>query len=350
MIKNIKNSILSIGSRLDGPEFIKEYLDQSQTIDGLETLKCDITDENILQQIDQDIMYIKYGDVGEKNVAFELKNSFIPMYVLHDVYLEYKDLTCQLDYVLITNKFICILETKKLNGDIEIRNNGDFVRTFKNRKGKILKKEGMYSPISQNERHVEILQRILLENKLIKRMPIYSLVVLANPKSIVNSKFAPKTLKNQIVKADQLKKRLATMIAKEKDVNVPILTMKEIADGILDLHQVKENTFVNKYKKHANDTRVDATTVHNEDVADFVGKKVFNYRSDDAIRTALKAFRLERSREDKIKAYYIFNNAQMEEIIALKPSCKNDLMSLKGFGAVKIEKYGGDILRCIIKN
>jgi hypothetical protein len=53
-------------------------------------------------------------------VYFELKNSFIPMLCLHDIRLEYNDYIAQFDFILITCKFIYVLETKKLNGDIEI--------------------------------------------------------------------------------------------------------------------------------------------------------------------------------------------------------------------------------------
>jgi len=72
------------------------------------------------------------------------------MLCLHDIRLEYQDYVAQLDFVIITNKFIYVLETKKLNGDIEITPDGDFIRTIRNNDGRFIKKEGMYSPISQN--------------------------------------------------------------------------------------------------------------------------------------------------------------------------------------------------------
>ena len=37
----------------------------------------------------------------------------------------------------------------------------------------------------------------------------------------------------------------------------------------------------------------------------------------------------------------------MEQIIKLKPRTKEDLISIKGFGPVKIEKYGQDIVDII---
>ena len=162
MFKSLKQSVLSIGKKLDGPEFYKDFEDQSEVIEKLEMMLPSIKDERIVANIQNEIAMIKAGDYGEKNVAYELKNSFIPMICMHNVTLTYKDLKAQMDFVLITNQYICILETKQLNGNIEINNKGEFIRSIKDSRGKTIKKEGMYSPISQNTRHVEVLKRILL--------------------------------------------------------------------------------------------------------------------------------------------------------------------------------------------
>ena len=62
----------------------------------------------------------------------------------------------------------------------------------------------MYSPISQNERHINILREILVKQGLIKHYPIKSLVVIANPKTIVNKLKCPRTMQNNICKYDQI--------------------------------------------------------------------------------------------------------------------------------------------------
>lgn len=61
----------------------------------------------------------------------------------------------------------------------------------------------------------------------------------------------------------------------------------------------------------------------------------------------MKAYRLEKSREEKIKPYYIFNNSQLDDLLAKMPVSKQDLQSVSGFGPVKAEKYGDDILNII---
>jgi len=336
MIRNLKNSIKSIGVKLDTPVFLKAYESQDTVISELEHLKIGIDDEKILKSIDRDIKLIKYGDQGEKQVAFELVNSYIPMYCLHNITLKHNGLKAQFDYILITSKYIVVLETKTLNGNIEIRNNGDFIRSVKSYKGKTLKKEGMYSPISQNERHIELLEKFLKHHKIIKYAPIHSLVVMANPKSILNYKYAPKTIKNQVVKYDQLKNKLKELNEKTNEVNMAIITMKEIGEFILYNSEKAENTFTNKYEQY----KYDVLQSSNE-VIDKISK---SKRNSEQLEKELKAFRLENSRSEGIKPYYIFNNAQMEEMIKAYPRTKDELIALKGFGPVKFDKYGKAIL------
>lgn len=60
------------------------------------------TPNEVKEQIEQDINMLSYGISGEDNVAFELKNSFIPMVVLHDLHFEYEEVTAQIDYLIIT--------------------------------------------------------------------------------------------------------------------------------------------------------------------------------------------------------------------------------------------------------
>ncbi len=80
-----------------------------------------------------------------------------------DLHYEFEGLTAQIDYLIITRKRIFVVECKNLFGNIEINNSGDFIRTMEfNRK---YKKEGIYSPITQNKRHLDLLKQIRRESK-----------------------------------------------------------------------------------------------------------------------------------------------------------------------------------------
>ena len=68
---------------------------------------------------------------------------------------------------------------------------------------------------------------------------------------------------------------------------------------------------------------------------------------EDKLRGALREYRLNKSKEDNIKPYMVFNNETMECIINNRPKTREDILSIRGFGVVKCEKYGDDILAII---
>lgn len=112
------------------PIFLKESSNAEVQIEKLKLIEPLLTTEG-QSIIKQDIKNLEYGIAGEKNIAFELKNSHIPMYILHDIYLEDGDLSAQIDYLVFTRKICFVIECKNLYGDVEINNRGDFVRTTK---------------------------------------------------------------------------------------------------------------------------------------------------------------------------------------------------------------------------
>ena len=72
-----------------------------------------------------------------------------------------------------------------------------------------------------------------------------------------------------------------------------------------------------------------------------------NELRNDELIAILKKFRLETSREEKIKPFYVFNDAQMNELIEKRPRTKEELLSVSGFGPVKVEKYGEQLIKLL---
>jgi ATP-dependent DNA helicase RecQ len=65
---------------------------------------------------------------------------------------------------------------------------------------------------------------------------------------------------------------------------------------------------------------------------------------DEGLVMRLRSWRLERSREDAVPAYVVFPDATLRELAALRPQTKDELAGVKGFGPVKVERYGEDLL------
>jgi hypothetical protein len=133
---SLLNKLFGQKRTVQSPTFVKDFTKENHQLLALSELFNKIVEGDQKDNIERDIKLLKYGIDGENNVYFELKNSFLPVLCLHDVRLEYEDYVAQLDFVAISNKFTCILETKKLSGNISIDSDGNFVRTLKNKFGK----------------------------------------------------------------------------------------------------------------------------------------------------------------------------------------------------------------------
>lgn len=346
-----------------GTVFLKETSDAKEYIEKMENLK-ESASEGIRKKIERQISYAKIGEAGENNIAFQLKSSGIDMYVLHDIFLTIDDIPAQIDYLVITRKHIYVIECKNLYGNIEIDNKGTFIRHFQ-MNGKWVN-EGMDSPITQNERHLLVLKELRKRNKgssLLKKLfetdydKCYkSIVVLANPKTILNDRYAKKEVKEKVIRADQLIAYIKNTDGAEQNYKMSESAMYDLACFYLNNNQPKTTDYSLKYAEmvqkveeektyheasKAKPARETAPETHLQDQT--AEKSAPEHDMDDLIKR-LKAFRLAQSRSENKKPYMIFNDAQMMDLIQKNPKNKEELQQVSGFGPVKAEKYGDAII------
>lgn len=263
------------------------YKGSNKAVEELEQVQ-EYLKEHSDKDLEKKARLIQYGIDGEKNILFELKNSHFPMYVLHDVYMVDHDLSAQIDYIIITPSMVYFIECKNLIGTIMIDAMGNFTREY-TYNGKIIK-EGIYSPITQSQRHLDLYKSLRAKRQGTVMKFIYdktfsnnfkSLVVLANPKSILKSRYAPKEIKDKVIKADQLidyiKRHEQSAFRNQKD-------MIELADIFLSYHQDKE---IQPIQKEDN-------SVIEE--------------NNDSLIEQLKKNRLTKAKEKNLPPYYIFND------------------------------------------
>jgi len=333
-----------------GPVFLKENSDAEAYVEKLKVLG-EKAQGPLKQEIEKQIAYAQYGLIGESNIAFELKNSNMDMYILHDIYLECDDLSAQIDYIIITRKRVYVIECKNLIGNIEVNNRGEFTRSYELLGKKI--KEGIYSPITQNQRHLNVIKACGLNSRTnIIAKTLFeksfddnykSLVVLANPKTVLNVKYATKDVKEKIVRADQLINKIKELDAKVESYDLNQNSMLEIANSLLEKNIEARSDYAKKYEELLAKMEAVEEPVVDETVKEETSQVV----DQEEIIKRLKAFRLEQSRKEKIKPYYIFNDAQMEDIIEKNPQTKEELLQVSGFGNVKVEKYGEEIINIL---
>ena len=241
----------------------KEYLRQ------LEELAEKATGENA-KKIAKEIAVVKAGIIGEDNILFELKNSGMDMVVLHDLYIEsVSGASAQIDFLVLTPKINFVLECKNLFGNIEINSKGDFIRTI--RCGGRYYKEGIYSPITQNQRHLQVLKERRSENdgKILAAWKNYlfkdffrGLVVLANPKTVVNDRYAKKEVKEQVIRADQLIETIKRMNKASKESASSLKDLKEMGERYLQMHIEKPITISKNSSRRSWKTSLPPSGLH----------------------------------------------------------------------------------------
>jgi DNA helicase-2/ATP-dependent DNA helicase PcrA len=69
--------------------------------------------------------------------------------------------------------------------------------------------------------------------------------------------------------------------------------------------------------------------------------------ADDPVFEALRDWRLERSREDGVPAYVVFDNKTLAAIAEIRPSDVAELSSVPGVGPKKLEQYADEVLRIV---
>ena len=202
---------MGVFDKMKEPVFLKEDSSLPGQLEVLEELAKSVPPE-AAKKLEQEIRNVRAGIIGEQQITFELKNSHIPMYVLHDIYLEHEGLAAQIDFLVLTRRRNFVIECKNLYGNVEITEQGDFIRNI-GFNGKFFR-ERIYSPITQNERHLALIRQIraqqrtnMLTQALFQKYfstNYRSVVVLANNKAVLNNRCPIKEVQEQVVPADRL--------------------------------------------------------------------------------------------------------------------------------------------------
>lgn len=352
---------MGIFDRMKEPVFLRESNNAEMQLNALRALEPELNQEGKVI-LAQDIKKLEYGIAGEKKIKYELRNCHMPIYILHDVCFSDGELDAQIDYIVFTKKMSFLIECKNLYGSINIDNTGAFSRTVDY--GTYKKTEGIYSPITQNQRHLELMKKITMEhisNPLIrmisgKHFEEYnrSIVVLANESTILNNRYAPKNVKNKVIRADALIEYIKKTY---RESNIPEDSEKSLlerAQSYLKLHKELERDYITKYDKYKVDkTEGDRVCNRNVEQKMYDGSKNVTDVQIDIENTEifkeLRMYRLSKSREENIKPYFIYNDNQLKDLIIKMPHNKEELMNVSGFGEAKVKKYGDAIIEIVDK-
>lgn len=293
------------------------------------------------KELEKQIKLFEIGKSGEQSLLFELKNSFLPIMILHDVQIIHKELKAQFDFIVITRQFFLVIEVKKYYGNITVNDKAEFIRTV-NRGGRTIFREGMYSPVRQVERQVDVLREMLMDHDVIERTPIRYAVVFANEKTVLDLKKAPTEVKDKVFRSDGIVSFLRSELTKKSPVYFKDNRMREFAEYINGQHvgnsemDKQEETEVRYFTEEA---------VQENQTAD----RGATENTRDELEAALKAFRKNIAEKSGQKAFYIFTNKTLDELLEKRPQSLDELRQIHGLGDKKIHEFGVELLEIVTR-
>lgn len=227
---------------------IKQADDHSDDLAQLERLAKSSTG-NAAKYAARDLAIRKAGLKGETESAYLIDFHYAasPNWaVIHDLRVEHKGRTAQIDHLLINRWMECyVLESKHFHAGVKITEDGEFMRwnDFKHTF------EGMPSPLLQNERHIAVLRDVMGALNLPTRLGLritfaFQTFVLVSPTARIDR---PKKFDaSRVIKADQIKECIWRDIDKENALvgivktAVKIVssdTVRDVAQQLAHLHR-----------------------------------------------------------------------------------------------------------------
>ena len=209
--------------------------------------------------IERELKCLMSGNSGESSSAYYLDFRFkdtANWAVIHDLRIEHCGMVAQIDHLLI-NRFleIHVLESKNYFYGIRITDDGEFLSY--NGKGY----QGIESPIEQNKRHIELLQktindRNLAPTRLGMSIPIsFTNYVLVAPSARIDRPVKQSFDTSMVIKADAYASHLEKEAAKRSVVSVFATatklvgadTLEEFAQKIIRLHRPGKFNYAAKF-------------------------------------------------------------------------------------------------------
>jgi len=200
----------------------------------------------VRQKIEREIKQIRAGVKGENDAAYEIEfylKDGKNYATIHDLRVEHNGRVAQIDHIIIDrflNIWVC--ESKHFSSGIAINEHGECTTFYAG------KAHGIASPIEQNKKHCDVLNKIFQDNVIEpqKRLgftitpKIFSLILISNNARISRPKLKVDGL-DTIIKAEKIfdkiqsdqDKQGASVIAKV----ISSETLKDFAERIVALHK-----------------------------------------------------------------------------------------------------------------
>lgn len=216
--------------------------------------------------IERELKCLMSGNSGESNSAYHLDFRYTHSKnwaVIHDLRIEHRGLVAQIDHLLINRLLhVHVLESKNYFYGIKITDDGEFLSY--NGKGY----QGIESPIEQNKRHIDLLQKTIEDRNLApKRLGIsipisYKNYVLVSPSARIDRPLKQSFDTSMVIKADAFISYLEKELDKDSIGSVLSLTkligvdtLEDFAQKIIRLHRPGTFNYAAKFGIDENSIR-----------------------------------------------------------------------------------------------
>lgn len=193
-------------------------------------------------EIEKQIRILASGYYGEKSLDYHISN--IPhdnLFVFQDLRLPHLHNTFfQMDFLLLTQEALVILDSKYLRGKIEISE----YQMVQNVEGSI---QSYKNPIDQVQNQLYKL-RNLLHKYSFPISPNYSFVVFSNSNSILEISPDYSYSKRYILRPEQIRQRISEFYERCITNYYSSEKMNELSELLLSLHTPREDNILKKYK------------------------------------------------------------------------------------------------------
>ncbi len=165
----------------------------------------------------------KSGEKVEKDVSFYLSREFADredIFVFNDLRVEHNEQFAQIDHLILYKKGFILIESKSIKGKVRVNKQLEWQRTFNGHW------QGMASPIAQAHLQKKLLKQLLNENAdiMLNKLALigiqayfggrcWDLVCASSNETLIERDSMPKSISNQIVKAEQIANKVSSLIS-----------------------------------------------------------------------------------------------------------------------------------------
>lgn len=198
----------------------------------------------------EDLKKRRSGYKGECSLDYQI--SFLDekdYFIFHDIRLQDETHFFQIDTLLVSAKFILIIEVKNIAGTLYF--DPLFHQMIRTKDGA---ETAFPNPILQIQRQ-ELQMKNWIGAQKLKEVPVYSLVVISNPQTIIRTSSQHHNLSQKLIHRDvlpatikQIEKKIQTHILSEKELKKVIRLLKkhhkEADASILERYQISPNELI----------------------------------------------------------------------------------------------------------